>query len=54
MQYTNLLEVIKQKLARHFEEREEGLVFRIDSKIGIVMRGGRDQFDVKHLYCEFE
>ncbi|KRE45380.1 hypothetical protein [Paenibacillus sp. Soil522] len=46
--------MIKQKLARHFEERKEGLVFRIDSKIGIVMRGGRDQFDAKHLNCEFE
>lgn len=48
-----LLEAIKLKLMRHFEDREEGVVFIHDSKVGVVLRETRlNNLDATGLYCE--
>lgn len=49
-----LLEAIKLKLLRHFEDREEGIVFIHDSTVGVVLRETRlNNLDATGLYCEF-
>lgn len=49
------LEAVKLKLMRHFEDREEGVVFIVGSKVGVVLREMRlHKFDAIRLYYELE
>ncbi|WP_169081783.1 response regulator [Paenibacillus sp. PL91] len=51
---SGLIEIMKRKIVSHLEEREKGLVFIIDSKVGIVLREVGEEFDAVRLFDEIE
>jgi two-component system response regulator YesN len=47
-------ELIKLQLKRYFEKSERGIVFHMNSKVGILLRETKEGFDGNRLFCDLE